>query len=113
MAESELGVLSSQCFTRRIPDKPSLQSQVAAWPDHRNKRHAKADWQFTTDEARLKLKMLYPRFERLGPVGVIVSKLDIEMTARACQSSRVTAIDVQRVYARVFSGRVTVENSVS
>ena len=62
MAESELGVLSSQCLSRRIPDKQTLHTQVAAWQDHRNKHHAKADWQFTTDNARVKLKRLYPSF---------------------------------------------------
>ena len=62
MAESELGVLSSQCLSRRIPDKPALEKEVAAWEDHRNKHHAKADWQFTTDNARVKLKRLYPSF---------------------------------------------------
>ena len=62
MAESELGVLSSQCLSRRIPDKQTLQREVAAWQDHRNKHHAKADWQFTTDDARVKLKRLYPTF---------------------------------------------------
>jgi hypothetical protein len=62
MAESELGVLSSHCLSRRIPDKQTLQREVAAWQDHRNKHHAKADWQFTTDHARVKLKRLYPSF---------------------------------------------------
>ena len=42
MAESELGVLSSQSLARRIPDKPTLEKEVAAWQDHRNKHHAKA-----------------------------------------------------------------------
>ncbi len=63
MAESELGVLSSQCLDRRIPDKPSLTREVAAWEENRNKHHAKADWQFTTADARVKLKRLYPQFE--------------------------------------------------
>src|SRR5271170_1550952 len=62
MAESELGVLSSQCLSRRIPDKQTLEKEVAAWQDHRNKHHAKADWQFTTNDARVKLKRLYPTF---------------------------------------------------
>src|SRR5271165_4038122 len=62
MAESELGVLSSQCLSRRIPDKPTLEKEVAAWEDHRNKHHAEANWQFTTDDARVKLKRLYPSF---------------------------------------------------
>ena len=60
MAESELSVLSSQCLDRRIPDKDELRDEVAAWQADRNKHHAKADWQFTTDDARVKLKRLYP-----------------------------------------------------
>ncbi len=63
MAESELGVLAHQCLDRRIPDKPSLIAEIAAWQDNRNKHHAKADWQFSTADARVKLKRLYPRFE--------------------------------------------------
>ena len=60
MAESELGVVSSQCLDRRIADKQILIEEVAAWEDDRNKNHAKADWQFTTADARIKLKRLYP-----------------------------------------------------
>ena len=63
MAESELAVLTSQCLSRRIPDKETLEKEVAAWESHRNKRHAKADWHFTTENARVKLKRLYPQFE--------------------------------------------------
>ena len=60
MAESELSVLSGQCLDRRIPDKQILIEEVAAWEEHRNNNHAKADWQFTTADARIKLKRLYP-----------------------------------------------------
>jgi hypothetical protein len=60
MAESELGVLSSQCLDRRIPDKQTLIDEIAAWEDDRNTNHAKADWQFTTANPRIKLKHLYP-----------------------------------------------------
>jgi hypothetical protein len=60
MAETELSVLSSQCLDRRIADKDTLVSEVLAWEAARNKRHAKADWQFTTAYARVKLKRLYP-----------------------------------------------------
>ena len=60
LAESELGVLSSQCLDRRIPDKQTLIDEIAAWEDDRNANHAKADWQFTTTNARIKLKHLYP-----------------------------------------------------
>jgi hypothetical protein len=63
LAESELGVLSAQCLDRRIPDKQTLEKEVVAWQSHRNKHHAKADWQFTTENARVKLKRLYPQFE--------------------------------------------------
>jgi hypothetical protein len=60
MAESELSVLSAQCLNRHIPDKQTLIEEVAAWQNARNKNHAKADWQFTTADARVKLKRLYP-----------------------------------------------------
>src|SRR5208337_1256760 len=60
MAESELSVLSSQCLDRRIADKQTLTEEVAAWENSRNKKHAKADWHFTTADARVKLKRLYP-----------------------------------------------------
>jgi hypothetical protein len=66
MAESELAVLTNQCLNRRIPDKSTLEREVATWEAHRNKHHAKADWQFTTADARVKLKRLTPNFERLG-----------------------------------------------
>jgi uncharacterized small protein (DUF1192 family) len=62
MAESELSVLSSQCLDRRIHDKDKLTEEVAAWQADRNKKHTKADWQFTTADARVKLKRLYPAF---------------------------------------------------
>ena len=62
MAESELGVLASQCLDRRIADKQILAHEVNAWQDHRNKHHAKANWQFKTADARVKLKRLYPQF---------------------------------------------------
>ena len=60
LAESELGVLASQCLDRRIPDQKTLIAEVVAWQRHRNRHHAKADWYFTTEKARVKLKHLYP-----------------------------------------------------
>ena len=60
MAEAELSVLAAQCLDCRIPDKPTLIESVAAWQHPRNTDHAKADWQFTTADARVKLKRLYP-----------------------------------------------------
>ena len=53
-------VLASQCLDRRIPDKQTLMDEVAAWQARRNRHHTKADWQFTTADARVKLKRLYP-----------------------------------------------------
>lgn len=63
MAEIELSVLSRQCLNRRIPDKQSLQREVAAWLERRNRESRKIDWQFTTADARIKLKRLYPSIQ--------------------------------------------------
>ena len=60
LAKSELGVLTSQCLDRRIPDKQTLVDEIAAWEHDRNANHAKANWRFTTPNARIKLKHLYP-----------------------------------------------------
>ena len=60
LAESELGVLSAQCLDRRIADKQTLIDEIAAWQNDRNINHAKSDWHFTTKDARIKLKHLYP-----------------------------------------------------
>ena len=60
MAESELSVLSPQCLDRRISDQRVLKDEVEAWEADRNRKHAKANWQFTTADARVKLRRLYP-----------------------------------------------------
>jgi transposase len=60
MAEIELSVLSRQCLDRRIPDQASLRREVTAWAERRNRAKATIDWQFTTADARIKLKKLYP-----------------------------------------------------
>jgi len=60
MAEIELSVLARQCLDRRIPDAPTLEAEVAAWVHRRNEAGATIDWQFTTADARIKLKHLYP-----------------------------------------------------
>lgn len=60
VAETELSVLSLQCLDRRIPDKQTLIEEVAAWEETRNRNHATTDWQFTTADARFKLKRSYP-----------------------------------------------------
>ncbi|WP_245325096.1 IS630 family transposase [Bradyrhizobium sp. CCH5-F6] len=60
LAESELGVLTSQCLDRRIVDKQTLVEEISAWEHDRNANHTKANWQFSTPNARIKLKHLYP-----------------------------------------------------
>jgi hypothetical protein len=54
------GVLSSQCLDQRIPDQLVLKQEVEAWEADRNEKHTKAEWQFNTANARVKLKRLYP-----------------------------------------------------
>lgn len=63
MAETELSTLTRQCLNRRIPDMETLTSEAAAWETARNESEATVDWQFTTDQARTKLKRLYPSIQ--------------------------------------------------
>jgi transposase len=60
MAEVELSILARQCLDRRIPDQEILKREVAAWEVPRNTASCQIDWQFTTHDARIKLKRLYP-----------------------------------------------------
>lgn len=60
MAEIEFSVLSKQCLDRRIPDQPTLMRQIQAWEQPRNAAGSAMQWRFTTEEARIKLKRLYP-----------------------------------------------------
>jgi hypothetical protein len=62
VAEIELSVLSRQCLDRRIPDLPTLEREVAAWQQRRNTTNGRIDWQFTTDDARIRLNHLYPSY---------------------------------------------------
>ncbi len=63
VAEMELSVLARQCLDRRIPDLEALRREVAAWEQTRNAAVVKVDWQFTTADARVKQKKLYPTIE--------------------------------------------------
>jgi hypothetical protein len=63
VAECELAVVARQCLDRRIPDLEVLRREVAAWERARNVAAVKVDWQFTTADARVKLKRLYPTFQ--------------------------------------------------
>ena len=60
VAEIELGVLARQCLDRRLPDRDTLAANVGAWTARRNAAPATIDWHFTTADARIKLKRLYP-----------------------------------------------------
>jgi hypothetical protein len=60
IAEIELSVLSRQCLDRRLPDITTLQAEVTAWQERRNSAGGTVDWRFTTADARIKLKRLYP-----------------------------------------------------
>ena len=62
MAEIELNALNTQCLDRRIPDKTLLINEVAAWEKERNQEGATVNWQFSTQDARIKLRRLYPSF---------------------------------------------------
>jgi len=63
MAEIELSALARQCLDRRIPDKETLIQEVKAWENQRNSEVVKVRWQFTTADARIKLRRLYPKFQ--------------------------------------------------
>jgi hypothetical protein len=63
VAEMELSVLARQCLDRRIPDASTLTREVQSWQQARNDAVVKVDWQFTTADARIKLRKLYPTIE--------------------------------------------------
>jgi hypothetical protein len=60
MAEIELSVLAGQCLDRRIESREELEREVAAWEEERNERQVGVKWRFTTADARIKLRHLYP-----------------------------------------------------
>ena len=63
MAEIEIGVLARQCLDRRIPGQEVLRREVEAWQAQRNREEIRVDWRFTTEDARIKLKSLYPSIQ--------------------------------------------------
>ena len=63
MAEIELGVLAGQCLNRRIPDQETLERETDAWQQRRNQEGIGVNWRFTTQDARIKLKSLYPSIQ--------------------------------------------------
>ena len=63
VAEIELSILSKQCLARRVPSAEKLENELKAWQQERNKKASKVIWHFSTCDARVKLKHLYPAFE--------------------------------------------------
>ena len=63
MAEIEINVLSRQCLDRRIPDRGTLVGEVAAWQERRYASAKPVNWRFRTEDARIKLKSLYPSIQ--------------------------------------------------
>ena len=63
MAEIELGVLARQCLDRRIPSREILEQETGAWQNRWNRDGIRVDWRFTTADARIKLKSLYPSIQ--------------------------------------------------
>ena len=63
MAEIELSVLSRQCLNRRVPDFESLRAEAHAWQQRRDEKGVRIDWRFSTNDARIKLKRLYPSLQ--------------------------------------------------
>lgn len=60
IAEIEFSAMNSQCLDRRIGQIETMKSELSAWEEDRNRRHTKVQWRFTTDDARVKLRKLYP-----------------------------------------------------
>ena len=63
MAEIEIGVLARQCLDRRLADRHILKREIDAWQKQRNEKAVHVNWRFTTDDARIKLKSLYPSIQ--------------------------------------------------
>ena len=61
MAEIEQSAVARQALSRRVPDRGTMERRTTAWQKQRNAADATVDWQFTTEEARIKLKRLYPK----------------------------------------------------
>jgi hypothetical protein len=72
-AEVELNILSRQCLDRRIPNQETLQKEIAAWQEKRNAIARSMKWRFTNDEARVKLKKLYPTLQERRSTSLVAS----------------------------------------
>uniref|UniRef100_Q46AK1 Transposase n=1 Tax=Methanosarcina barkeri (strain Fusaro / DSM 804) TaxID=269797 RepID=Q46AK1_METBF len=63
IAEIELNVLSGQYLKRRMDNIENVRKEILAWQNYRNNKNSKVNWQFTTDDARIKLSRIYPTIE--------------------------------------------------
>ena len=63
MAEIEIGVVSRQCLNRKIPNQETLRTEIETWQKQRNQKMVRVNWRFTTADARIKLKSLYPTIQ--------------------------------------------------
>ena len=63
LAEIEIGVMARQCLARRIPDREQLCRETRAWQAKRNRKGASVEWRFKTEDACIKLKLLYPSIQ--------------------------------------------------
>jgi hypothetical protein len=75
MAEIELGILATQCLDRRIPDQSTLKHCVTLWQANRNQAPTTLDWRFTTADARIKLKRLYPSIHECYSTRTLLTRL--------------------------------------
>ena len=82
MAECELSVLARQCLSRRIPDMQTLAKEAAAWERERNAKQVKIHWHFTTADARIKLRRLYPIFKELPGTPEVAPKAAVDTEGR-------------------------------
>jgi hypothetical protein len=63
MVEIELSVLVRQCLKRRVPDRETLEREAVAWCEERNRLGTSVEWRFSTEDARIKLRKLYPSID--------------------------------------------------
>ena len=99
MAEIEIGVLARQCLDRRIANQDILRGEVNAWQNQRNRDVIRVDWRFTTENARIKLKSLYPSIQKVEPLealGPTVFLVYFESNPGSSRGSRSEALGVSR-----------------
>ena len=73
MAEIEIGAMARQCLDRRVPNQRSLRREVEAWQGQRNPYGIRVAWRFTTHDARIKLKSLYPSIQLCTTTRLLLS----------------------------------------